>query len=84
MQCQTFLTKVFQLFYRDGAGETLAMLNDKNVPVLIFSAGNGDIIESVMKRDGALFPNSHVISNFYKFDENGFVIDYMNPTLLHV
>lgn len=69
---------------RDGAPKTLAWLNEEKVPVLIFSAGNGDIIEAVMKRDGVMFDNAHVIANFYKYDDEGFVIDYKNSTLLHV
>jgi 5'-nucleotidase len=69
---------------RDGVKESLALLHEKKIPCLIFSAGIGDIIEGVLKKDDELFPKSHVISNFFKYDKNGYVIDYMNPTLLHV
>jgi len=78
------MTAICKVVLRDNSIETLKMLRDAEVPILIFSAGNGDIIEGVLKRDQVLFPNAHVIANFYKYDSEGYVIGYKNSTLLHV
>jgi 5'-nucleotidase len=47
----------------------MAYLRENNVPMLVFSAGMGDVIEEILRVQGQLTPNVHVISNRFKFDE---------------
>jgi 2-hydroxy-3-keto-5-methylthiopentenyl-1-phosphate phosphatase len=46
------------------------MLEENAVPLLIFSAGLGDVIEEILKDQGRKAPNMHIISNRFQFDEN--------------
>ena len=56
--------------YRDGAKEFLRKMNELNVPVIIVSAGIGNVIEEFLKLEEDLYSNIKIISNFIVF-ENG-------------
>lgn len=65
--------------FRDGAHEFLQLTDEKNVPVLVFSAGLGDTIITVMKQEKILYKNIKVVSNFLKYEDgyvNGFSDEY--------
>jgi hypothetical protein len=53
------------------------------VPVLIFSAGVGDVLEEVLRREDAFFPNLKVVSNYMEFDETGRLRTFKDP-LIHM
>lgn len=57
------------LFCRDGTEELFSELHIPNVPVLVFSAGMGDILEQVLKHFNVYTNNVKVVSNFFKYDE---------------
>lgn len=60
------------------------LLQHANVPVLVFSAGLGDIIEAVLSRQlGEIPPNVHVISNYMIFNEDDVLVDFTSP-IFHV
>lgn len=61
---------------REGLRTFLDTLHSKSIPLLILSGSVTDLIEGFLKKEGMLFPNMHVISNKYKFDETGRVIGY--------
>jgi len=61
---------------REGFKRFLDFLHEKNIPLLIFSAGLGDIIVEFLKDEGHNDKNIHVIANFFNFDENGNVLSY--------
>lgn len=61
---------------RPGAKEFLSRMNDKKIPVIILSGGMGNIIESFLKKQGVLFDNIVLISNFIKFINNEPKIDF--------
>lgn len=44
-------------------------LNQHAIPLLIFSAGIGDILEEVIRQANVFHPNVKVISNYMDFDE---------------
>ncbi|XP_071822991.1 cytosolic 5'-nucleotidase 3-like [Apostichopus japonicus] len=67
---------------RDHVNETLEMLKEKEVPLLIFSAGVGDILKEAIKQRAHLHNNIHVISNFMDFDEEGKLIGFKGE-LIH-
>lgn len=58
------------LKYREGAKEFLKKMNDLNVPVIIISAGIGNVIEKFLKDNNDYYKNIKIISNFIVF-ENG-------------
>ncbi|KAJ8674987.1 hypothetical protein QAD02_010773 [Eretmocerus hayati] len=58
---------------RDRTKELFSKLGNLKVPILVFSAGIGDIVEAVLKCRGILQKNVNVISNFLKW--NGDVLD---------
>lgn len=54
---------------RDGFRELFEQLHQHRVPLCIFSAGVGDVVEEVLCQAGALRPNVRVVSNYMDFDE---------------
>lgn len=58
------------LFLRDGFQLFFDHLQKHNVPLLIFSAGIGDILEEVIRQAGVFHPNVNVFSNYMDFDES--------------
>jgi len=60
-----------KIHLREGVKISFDLANEKNIPILILSAGLGDVIQEVLKHVGINHPNIHIISNFYKFDEIG-------------
>ncbi|XP_078012162.1 7-methylguanosine phosphate-specific 5'-nucleotidase isoform X2 [Phascolarctos cinereus] len=51
----------------------LSTLYRSNIPLLIFSAGIGDILEEIIRQMNVFHPNIHVVSNYMDFDESGFL-----------
>uniref|UniRef100_A0A8C9ZZG0 5'-nucleotidase, cytosolic IIIB n=1 Tax=Sander lucioperca TaxID=283035 RepID=A0A8C9ZZG0_SANLU len=45
-------------------------LYEHSIPLLIFSAGIGDILEEVIRQAGVFHPNVKVFSNYMDFDES--------------
>ena len=62
--------KFGKMKYRDGAKEFLKKMNELNVPVIIISAGIGNVIEEFLKLENDYYDNIKIISNFIVF-ENG-------------
>ncbi|GAB0095602.1 5'-nucleotidase [Sergentomyia squamirostris] len=60
---------------RDGTHELFSELSRLKVPVLVFSAGLGDSVVSILRHSQVLLPNVKVISNFLQYQDgivNGF------------
>jgi len=70
------IAKKKELQAREGLFELLTILENNNTPILIFSAGLGDVIYEYLNIQNKLTKNIHIISNFYTFDENGKVSGY--------
>uniref|UniRef100_A0A665TGV4 5'-nucleotidase, cytosolic IIIB n=1 Tax=Echeneis naucrates TaxID=173247 RepID=A0A665TGV4_ECHNA len=54
---------------RDGYKEFFEHLAEHQVPLLIFSAGVGDILEEVIRQNQVFHSNVHIISNYMDFDQ---------------
>lgn len=68
---------------RDGTEELFEKLYNAQVPIVIFSAGLGDMVEAVLRYHNVLYDNVKVISNFLKY--NGNQLDgFKNDVLIHV
>ncbi|XP_050218017.1 uncharacterized protein LOC126668851 [Mercurialis annua] len=70
--------------FRDGVVELLEFLEERDIPVLIFSAGLADIIEEVLRQKlHRSFKNVKVVSNRMVFDNDGRLISFKGK-LIHV
>jgi len=66
---------------REGTFKFLDSLNKNNIPILILSAGLGDVIQEFLKAEGKLSENLHIISNFYEFNYKGIVTGYKSQII---
>jgi len=69
------------LNYREGASEFLFQMKKDNVPVVIISAGIGNIISGFLKATNTDYENIKILSNFIKFT-NG-IIDTFEGEVIH-
>ena len=70
------------LIFRNGVKKFLKEMNEKNIPVIIISAGIGNVIEIFLKENECYYPNMYIISNFLGFDNEGRIEKY-NKQLIH-
>lgn len=56
-------------FFRDGYKVFFEHLAEHQIPLLIFSAGVGDVLEEVIRQNHVFHPNVQVISNYMDFDQ---------------
>jgi len=66
---------------RDNAVETMKILYEANIPVLVFSAGVGDVLEEVLHKYEVFYPNVQVISNKLIYDEEEKVVGFKEPVI---
>lgn len=69
------------LSLREGAKDFFRLLAREKVPFVIMSAGLGDLIIAVLEREGLMTENVHVISNLFKWDEQGKATGLANPVI---
>lgn len=55
---------------RDGFKKFLSALYDYNIPVIILSAGIGNVISQALKLNDCFYDNIYIVSNFIKFENN--------------
>ncbi|MBQ8425517.1 MAG: haloacid dehalogenase-like hydrolase [Clostridia bacterium] len=70
-----------ELELRDGVFEFLEFLNLHNIPLIIISAGVGNVIEKFLMRNNCLFDNIYIASNFIEFKDGKF--DKIRDGLIH-
>lgn len=68
---------------REGYKTFFKILKLSKIPLLIFSAGLGDLINLYLEKENLLTKNVHVVSNFFKFDPDGKAVSCA-PKLIHV
>jgi len=64
---------------RDDTALMLNRLNQANIPVLVLSAGLGDLIHEIMTHFGVLHGNTFLVSNFLDYTQDGMVTGLKNP-----
>ncbi|XP_038836466.1 cytosolic 5'-nucleotidase 3-like [Salvelinus namaycush] len=74
-ESDAMLREGYQLFFDH--------LQEQNIPLLIFSAGVGDVLEEVIRQAGVFHPNVKVFSNYMDFDETG-VLKAFKGELIHI
>ncbi|KAJ8019985.1 Cytosolic 5'-nucleotidase 3A [Holothuria leucospilota] len=88
VNCDLTQSKVAQIVakseirLRDGVNQTLELLHQNNVPLLIFSAGVGDILKEAIRQKAFLYENIFVISNFMDFNTEGKLVGFKGE-LIH-
>lgn len=76
------VSKAGRLVFRKDSINFINTLFENNIPLLIFSAGIGNVIELFLKDNNCNHKNVKIISNFLKFDESGKMIAF-SDTLIH-
>ncbi|XP_007956437.1 cytosolic 5'-nucleotidase 3A [Orycteropus afer afer] len=71
------------IMLKEGYENFFDKLHQHSIPVFIFSAGIGDVLEEVIRQAGVYHPNVKVVSNFMDFDENGLLKGFKGE-LIHV
>lgn len=56
--------------FREGYKTFFNTLYQNNIPLFIFSAGIGDILEEIIRQMKVFHPNIHIVSNYMDFDED--------------
>ena len=72
-----------KLEFRKGAKEFLEEANKKNIPIIILSAGIGNVIKKFLKDNKCYYDNMYIISNFIEFDPNGNMTKFDNSKIIH-
>ncbi|KAK7343961.1 hypothetical protein VNO77_13112 [Canavalia gladiata] len=68
---------------REGVSELFEFLEERDIPVLIFSAGLADIIEEVLRQKlHRSFKNVRIVSNRMVFDDDGHLVSFKGK-LIH-
>lgn len=68
--------------FRTGAIKFLEAMNNKNIPIIVISAGVGNIIEQFLIKNNCNYPNIYICSNFLEY-ENGIVKGVRDNNLIH-
>lgn len=74
-ESDAMLREGYQLFFD--------RLHEHSIPLLIFSAGIGDVLEEVIRQEKVFHPNVKVVSNYMDFDETG-VLRAFKGELIHI
>ncbi|XP_075767687.1 7-methylguanosine phosphate-specific 5'-nucleotidase isoform X3 [Pelodiscus sinensis] len=76
------IVKESEVMLRDGVDVFFDQLYQSNIPLFIFSAGVGDILEEVLRQAQVFHPNVTVVSNYMDFDDKGVLRQFKEP-LIH-
>lgn len=66
------------IHFREGAKEFLVKMHNMNIPVIIMSSGVGNIVKAFLEKEGCLFDNIEIVSNFFEFQDEKAHIDLNN------
>lgn len=69
------------IILRNGLKDFLYHSYQNNIPVVILSAGIGNVIEEALKLHGCLYDNITIISNFFSY-ENNMILPF-NNSIIH-
>ncbi|KAF4012602.1 hypothetical protein G4228_004225 [Cervus hanglu yarkandensis] len=70
---RTIKEKLPHMVEWDGYKTFFNTLSQNNIPLFIFSAGIGDVLEEIIRQRKVFHPNIHIVSNYMEFDEDGFL-----------
>ncbi|KAJ3184289.1 hypothetical protein HDU87_005136 [Geranomyces variabilis] len=67
---------------RDGLEDWVQLCEELGLPLLVFSAGLGDVIEAVLRKQGLLRPNVEIVSNMLHFGPDK-IADRFEGKIIH-
>ncbi|NCN86262.1 hypothetical protein GW932_00345 [archaeon] len=68
---------------REGVSDMLKFLRDHKIPLVILSAsGIGDLIPMYLEKQGLLYKNITIVSNFFEWDSEGYA-RFPKPPIIH-
>ena len=71
------------LIFRKGAKEFISKANAESIPIIILSAGIGNVIKKFLTDNNCYCNNIFIISNFIRFDEKGKMKPFNNHEIIH-
>ncbi|XP_034939841.1 7-methylguanosine phosphate-specific 5'-nucleotidase [Chelonus insularis] len=77
------ISQLYSVELRNNTQELIKKLDAAGIPVLVFSAGLGDVVQAILKCHDVLLSNVKVISNFLNFN-CGKLDGFKNDKLIHV
>lgn len=89
MNCKYLIiyVKVYMVF-RDETDEVFHKLHSEKIPLIVLSAGIGDVVQLILAHENLLTDNVSVVSNFLKVseDEDGLstILGFKDEKLIHV
>lgn len=63
---------------REGVKKFFVEMKNKNIPVIVMSAGVGNIVKEFLQKENCLFDNVEIIANFFEFKDGKPYIDFDN------
>ncbi|XP_071433352.1 7-methylguanosine phosphate-specific 5'-nucleotidase [Pithys albifrons albifrons] len=76
------LVRESEAMLRDGFKEFFDQLHKNNIPLFIFSAGIGDVLEEIIRQADVFHSNVKVVSNYMDFNDDGVLMHFKEP-LIH-
>lgn len=77
------IVRTYGTDFRDNTKELFQSLEKAGVPILVFSAGLGDVVEAALKFHQTLLTNVKIISNFLSYND-GKLDGFQNQKMIHV
>ena len=71
-------TKNAKTQLRSGVKELFERFNKYNIPVVVMSAGFGNVVRLFLENEGVLYDNVTIVGNFFEFNNNIATIDLEN------
>ncbi|NXG05943.1 5NT3B nucleotidase, partial [Sakesphorus luctuosus] len=76
------LVRESEAMLREGFKEFFDQLHKNNIPLFIFSAGVGDVLEEIIRQADVFHSNVKVVSNYMDFNDDGVLMHFKEP-LIH-
>lgn len=70
-----------KLFLRQGCTDTFELLHKHGIPLMIFSAGLGDIIKEAIAHQATMYDNMKIVGNFMAFDNKGIITGFQGKNI---
>lgn len=75
------IVKESRVRLRSGCDSLIQSLNEKEIPLMVISAGLGDLIVEAITQQSTLHSNIEIVANFMEFNNNGTLVAFKNETI---
>lgn len=79
---------IYAFIFRDGTDKVFYKLNSEKIPIIVLSAGIGDVVQLILEHENLLTDNVSVVSNFFKVskdnDNLSTIHGFKDEKLIHV